>query len=128
MLIHVTGAKGILGKCTTEALGALGEVHGTDMDDMDITDAESVMATLQARPPDVMVHLAALKGNQPSRERPLDFFRVNTGGTVNLLEACRQLEVGRFVFVSSLTVHGPNEGPVTEEGSWDPIHPYAGSQ
>ena len=128
MLIHVTGAKGSLGRHVTRSLAALGEVHGTDIDEMDIADHGSVMSTLKARPPSVMVHLAALKGNQPSRDRPLDFFRVNTLGTVNLLEACRRLGVGKFVFVSSISVHGPSNDPVDESSPWAPLHPYGGSK
>ena len=128
MLIHVTGAKGLLGTHVIQALANLGDVHGTDLDEMDITDPGSVMTTLALRPPDVIVHTAALKGNQPSRDRPLDFFRVNTAGTVNLLEACRQLGIKRFVFVSSLTVHGPSEDPVDEASPWAPAHPYAGTK
>ena len=112
----------------TSALSGLGDVHGTDVDDMDVTNLHSVMATLRENPPQVMVHAAALKGNRPSRERPADFFKVNTLGTVNLLEACRQLGVKRFVFVSSLTVHGPSDGPVDETSPWAPSHPYAGSK
>ena len=128
MLIHVTGAKGLLGKCVLQALAPLGDLDGTDVDEMNVSDPSSVMAALSARPPDVMVHLAALKGNLPSRQRPLDFFQVNTAGTVNLLEACRHLGVGKFVFVSSLTVHGPSGHPVDELSPWAPFHPYAGSK
>ena len=128
MLIHVTGAKGLLGRSVVDALTPLGEVHGTDVEEMDITDGKEVMAALGERPPQVLVHLAALKGNQPSRERPMDFFRVNTAGTVNLLEACRELKVGHFVFISSITVHGPSADPVEESSPWAPLHPYAGSK
>ena len=120
--------QGLLGTHVIQALANLDDVHGTDLDEMDITDPGSVMTTLALRPPDVIVHTAALKGNQPSRDRPLDFFRVNTAGTVNLLEACRQLGIKRFVFVSSLTVHGPSEDPVDEASPWAPAHPYAGTK
>jgi UDP-glucose 4-epimerase len=128
MLIHVTGARGLLGKEVVKALTNLGEVHGTDIDDMDVTDGASVMATFSAHPPEVLVHLAALKGNLPSRERPLDFFRVNTVGTINLLEACRRLGMRQFIFLSSLTVHGSSDKPVQEASPWSPIHPYGGSK
>ncbi len=128
MLIHVTGSRGLLGRAAVEAVAPLGDVQGTDIDEMDVTDLESVTAVLAADPPDVIVHLAALKGNLPSRERPLDFFRVNTVGTVNLLEACRRLGVKRFLFVSSLTIHGPSSHPVDESSLSDPLHPYAGSK
>lgn len=128
MLIHVTGARGLVGSQVTKALAQLGEVHGTDVDDMDVANPDRVMETLSAHPPDVLVHLAALKGNQPSRKRPVDFFRVNTAGTLNLLEACRQLGIKQFIFLSSLTVHGPGNGPVNESSPWAPLHPYAGSK
>lgn len=111
-----------------KAVAHLGEVHGTDVDDMDVCDQESVQRTLENRPPNILVHLAALKGNQPSRENPLAFFQVNTVGTLNLLETCRSLGVAKFIFLSSLTVHGPSSTPVVESTPWAPLHPYAGSK
>jgi nucleoside-diphosphate-sugar epimerase len=128
MLFHVTGAKGLVGKSVTEALSKLGEVHGTDVDDMDVANPEAVLAEFSARPPDVVVHLAGLKGNFPSKEDPLRFFGVNTFGTLNLLEASRQHGVKHFLFFSSLTVHGPGEEPVNEASPLVPLHPYSGSK
>ena len=128
MLFHVTGARGLVGNAVTGALTKLGDVHGTDVDDMDVTDLEAVKATLSSKRPDVVVHLAGLKGNLPSREQPLKFIDVNTIGTVNLLEASRVLGVKHFVFFSSLTVHGPGDEPVDESSPLDPQHPYSGSK
>ena len=128
MLIHVTGARGLVGKAVTEALSKLGDIHGTDVDDMDVTDLVAVKAAFAAHPPDVVVHLAGLKGNLPSREQPLRFFEVNTTGTLNLLEAARLQGVQHFVFFSSLTVHGPVEEAVNEASPLVPQHPYSGSK
>lgn len=128
MLFHVTGAKGLVGEAIVEALGKLGDVHGTDVDDMDVTDLESVKSTFAARPPGVVVHLAGLKGNFPSREQPLKFFEVNTVGTVNLLEASRLQGANHFIFFSSLTAHGPGTEQVNELSPLDPQHPYSGSK
>jgi nucleoside-diphosphate-sugar epimerase len=128
MLFHVTGARGLVGQAVTSGLAELGDVHVTDVEDMDVTDLEAVRATLASRPPDVVVHLAGLKGNLPSREQPLKFIDVNTNGTVNLLEASRLLGVKHFVFFSSLTVHGPGNEPVDETSPLDPQHPYSGSK
>ena len=128
MIFHVTGARGLVGQAVASGLAKLGDVHGTDVDDMDVTNLEAVKATLTARPPDVVVHLAGLKGNLPSREQPLKFIDVNTTGTVNLLEASRLLGVKHFVFFSSLTVHGPGNEPVDESSPLDPQHPYSGSK
>lgn len=128
MLLHVTGARGMVGLEVTRALARLGDVIGTDVEDMNVTDLDAVIAALAARPPDVVVHLAGLKGNLPSQQQPLEFFEVNTVGTVNLLEASRQIGVKHFVFFSSLTAHGPGDKPVDEVSPLDPQHPYSGSK
>lgn len=128
MLSHVTGAKGLVGQEVCAAIAKLGDVHATDVDDMDVTNLDAVMSTMSARPPDVIVHLAGLKGNLPSRENPLKFFDVNTVGTVNLLEAARKLGTKRFIFFSSLTAHGPSEEEGDELSPLVPQHPYSGSK
>ena len=128
MLCHVTGAKGLVGREISRVLAKLGEVHGTDVDDMDVTDPQAIMEVMGPRPPDVVVHLAGLKGNRPSREQPLKFFEVNTGGTLNLLQASRRLSVKHFIFFSSLTVHGPGTEPVNELSPLNPQHAYSGSK
>lgn len=118
----------MLGREVTKALATLGEVQGSDVEDMDVTDLTGIKRALGAHPPDVVVHLAALKGNLPSRERPLDFFNVNTMGTLNMLEACRELGVKKFIFFSSLTVYGPTDSPVDESTPLNPLHMYSGSK
>lgn len=128
MLFHVTGAKGLVGIEVVKALSKLGDVHATDVDDLDVTDFESVKKVLGDRPPDVIVHLAGLKGNLPSRQDPLKFFDVNMAGTLNLLEASRHLGLKHFLFFSSLTVHGPVSEQVDERSPLNPLHPYSGSK
>lgn len=128
MNIHVTGAQGLLGVEVMSALRELGTVRGSDIGEMDIRQPERIQTAFAEEVPEVVVHLAALKGNAPSRERPVDFLNVNTVGTVNLLEACRAFGVRRFIFMSSLTVHGPSDLPVDETSPWAPLHPYAASK
>ena len=107
---------------------SLGEVRGSDVEDLDVARAPQVLARLRADRPDVVIHLAALKGNAPSRQRPVAFFRVNAQGTLNLLEACRRLGISRVVFMSSVTVVGPGETPADESSPIRPLHPYAASK
>ena len=45
-----------------------------------------------------------------------------------MLEACRRAGVDRFVFTSSLTVHGSSPYPVDESSPFAPRHPYAVSK
>ena len=56
------------------------------------------------------------------------YYAVNTLGTVHLLEACRRVGVERFLFTSSLTVHGASPDPVDESSAFAPRHPYAASK
>ena len=127
--VHITGGKGFLGKYVVDALaGDAFEVEVSDVDTLDVTDADAVVARLQADKPDVVCHLAGLTGANASLEAPQRFFEVNCAGTWNVLEACRRAEVRGFVFLSSLTVHGQSSVPVDEDSPMRPRHPYAGSK
>ena len=77
-----------------------------------------------------MVHVAAMAGVRPSLERPALYNEVNIGGTLNLLELCRELEIKKFLFASSSSVYGNNEKvPFSESDSVDhPISVYAATK
>ena len=53
-----------------------------------------------------MLHFAAKARVQPSIENPIEFNDTNVGGTLNLLEICRQVGIKRFVFSSSSSIYG----------------------
>jgi UDP-glucose 4-epimerase len=75
---------------------------------------------------DVVYHLAALVSVPASILYPRDYNDVNVGGTVALLEACRDVGVGRIVLASSATVYGSQQvQPVTEDVRSKPAVPYA---
>ena len=78
----------------------------------------------------VIVHLAAKAGVRPSIADPIGYQEVNIGGTQNLLELARSLQVKQFVFGSSSSVYGMNPNvPWREEDSvLRPISPYAGTK
>jgi nucleoside-diphosphate-sugar epimerase len=128
MKIHITGGHGFLARWIVPLLRQSHEVEVSDRDSMDVTDLVCLRAILGASRPDVVLHLAALCGAGPSRERPPDFFAVNAQGTVNLLEACRRAGVPRFLLASSLTVHGSGEEAREEQSPYAPRHPYAVSK
>jgi UDP-glucuronate 4-epimerase len=80
--------------------------------------------------PDVLVHLAARAGVRPSLEQPLLYERVNVGGTVVLLEACRKAGIPQFVFASSSSIYGiANRVPFSEQDLVNlPVSPYAATK
>lgn len=78
---------------------------------------------------DVIVHLAANTGVQPSIEDPRKDCLTNVIGTLNFLEAARHRGVRRFVFASSGgTVIGDGEPPIHEEMVPHPKSPYGASK
>jgi len=153
MKLLVTGSSGLIGSEVCVHFAALGwEIHGVDNNqravffgpqgdtrwnqqrlerdlpgfvhhELDIRDRGGVKALLREVQPDAIVHTAA----QPSHDRaasiPFDDFDTNAVGTLNLLEANRQInsEVP-FVHMSTNKVYGdrPNTIALKElETRWD---------
>lgn len=77
---------------------------------------------------DVVVHLAACSGVEPSLEDPGLDCTVNVFGTLNTLEATRQNKVPRFVFASSGAPLGECEPPIHEELPPHPVSPFGASK
>tara|TARA_R110002074_G_scaffold126028_1_gene263922 strand:+ start:213 stop:1148 length:936 start_codon:yes stop_codon:yes gene_type:complete len=77
---------------------------------------------------DVIFHTAALARVQPSIDDPVGFNNVNVNGTLNLLKACVDYNVKRFIFSSSSSVYGEVEKkdlPTSEDSKLNPMSPYA---
>ena len=75
---------------------------------------------------DVVFHTAAMARVQPSIDNPIDFNNVNVNGTLNMLKACVDYGVNRFVYSSSSSVYGDvEELPTPEEHKLNPMSPYA---
>lgn len=81
---------------------------------------------------DSVVHLAAQTGVPGSLTDPRRDCELNVLGTLNLLEACRNVNHGstprRFVFASSNAPLGRQSPPATEEKAPLPISPYGASK
>ena len=74
---------------------------------------------------DIVFHLAALTRPQWSMLYPFDTDRVNTGGTIKVLEHSRDHKVKRVVFMSSSSLYGENVYPTPEDAVPNPMCPYA---
>ena len=72
-----------------------------------------------------MFHLAALPQVQPSITNPLKYHSVNVNGTLNMLIACKEMGINRFVFSSSSALYGDVKTlPTTETSEYNPVSPY----
>ena len=80
---------------------------------------------------DYIVHLAAITSVPDSIKHPKLTEDVNLLGTRNLLQACANQKVTKFVLASSAAVYGDNQNlPLEEEeaGKFELISPYAESK
>jgi GDP-4-dehydro-6-deoxy-D-mannose reductase len=129
----VTGASGFVGRHLTRHLEQSGdEVIGIDrhVGDPDLLDLAGLTDRVVDLAPDVVYHLGGWSDVGASWTHPVDTFRVNAEGTLNLLLACRQV-VRRVVVVTSADVYGKvslSELPLTEESTLRPVTPYAASK
>lgn len=139
----ITGAAGFLGSALANQLSREGhQVRGLDdlstgepqalFEDVhftrgDVNDRPKLWTLLQDV--DCVYHLAARVLVAESLLYPREYNAVNVGGTVSLMEAMRDVGVGRVVFISSGAVYGDQqEQPVNESMSPQPRSPYAVSK
>ena len=133
--ILITGADGFVGRHLVAHLEACGdEVIGVDRhgpDGVDITDAEAVGRLMDRIKPSAVYHLAGWADVGGSWKAPVEAFRANAEGTLNVLGAAVDAGVGRVLAVSSADVYGkvePSELPLTEDSPLRPASPYAASK
>jgi len=104
-----------------ENINPKAEFHNIDICDMHVKGLCHMFEGV-----DVVFHTAAKARVQPSIDNPIDFNNVNVGGTLNMLQACVDYGVNRFVFSSSSSVYGDTEEiPTSEFSKTNPISPYA---
>ena len=146
--ILLTGATGYIASHTWLALQAAGfEVLGVDnfansspnvlerlqrlggrslaFVQADVCDPIAMRRVLDGAGIDAVVHFAAHKAVGESTQKPLEYYRNNLGGLVNVLETMQAHGVQRLVFSSSATVYGePERLPLTEDAALSATNPY----
>ncbi|WKW45544.1 dTDP-glucose 4,6-dehydratase [Myroides sp. JBRI-B21084] len=102
---------------------------------VDICNAQAVLDVFKKYQPTGVIHLAAESHVDRSIADPLAFVMTNVIGTVNLLNAAREVWNGdftnkRFHHVSTDEVFGAlgSEGFFTEDTKYDPHSPYSASK
>ena len=94
----------------------------------DLTDGAAVRTVLRDGI-DAVLHFAANIVVPESIENPLKYYTNNTTNTTNLVSACVELGVQRFIFSSTAAVYGTPESGEADEGTpTEPINPYGRSK
>lgn len=147
--VLVTGAGGFIGSHLVERLadagasvralihynaqGSWGWLHESptreniDVLMGDVCDRDSVRRAMEGR--EVVFHLAALIAIPYSYETPASYVRTNVEGTLNVLQAARELHVERVVHTSTSEVYGTARYvPIDERHPLQAQSPYAASK
>jgi nucleoside-diphosphate-sugar epimerase len=138
----VTGAGGFIGSVVTRLLAATGvpirallgppgvelqALPGTTPAFAEIDDLPALRSLVEGV--GTVVHLAGPPSVAESFSAPAEYARVHVVGTATLLEACRERDVRRFVYVSSAELYGrPDRSPVREEELPRPRSPYGATK
>jgi nucleoside-diphosphate-sugar epimerase len=115
-------------------LARLSEQPGFVFQRADISDREALSDTfdrlLSDKRPEAVINLAARAGVRYSVQNPWAYVDTNVTGTLNLLELCRQHEIGKFVLASTSSLYGArNPRPFREDADTNgPLSPYAASK
>lgn len=111
-------------------LGLLAGRAGFRFEQRDICDSSSMMDLARQWRFAGILNLAARAGVRASLEDPWAYFETNVTGTLNLLEACKQNGIPKFLLASTSSVYGAHPPlPTPEEAdSSQPLQPYAASK
>jgi UDP-glucuronate 4-epimerase len=96
----------------------------------DLRDAPLLLKLFKEKPPQAVAHLGAMANVRYSVENPLIYGEVNTQGSVNLLDAARQVGKPTCVLASTGSVYGANTPvPFDEDApAVQPLAPYPASK
>lgn len=116
-----------LSNCKLEMKDKIKQIAGKDFFfyKADLLDKESMRKIFEENKIRAVIHFAGLKAVGESVEKPIEYYKNNVVGTLNLLEIMREFGVNKMVFSSSATVYGsPKAVPITEDMPLSTTNPY----
>jgi UDP-glucose 4-epimerase len=140
-MILVIGGAGYIGSHMLKLLREEGEPHlvfdnleqghrealqGSELFEGDLRDSKSLANCFQEHPDiDVVMHFAAYISVGESERDPGKYWRNNTCGVLNLLEAMGEAKVSKLVFSSTAAIFGePQYVPIDEQHPKEPTSCY----
>ncbi|MFN3971080.1 MAG: UDP-glucose 4-epimerase GalE [Gemmobacter sp.] len=143
-VVLVTGGAGYIGSHACKALARAGftpvtfdnlstgwreAVRFGPFDAGDLTDRATLDAAFARWRPVAVMHFAALSLVGEAMADPGRYWRVNVGGSLNLIEAALAAGCRRMVFSSTCATYGEPDGvTVDEDTPQNPINPYGATK
>ena len=90
----------------------------------DLSDGEALRSVFQQGSFDAVLHFAAFIEAGESMRSPGKYFHNNLALSLNLIEACVQAGVSRFVLSSTAAVHQTSDDPLSETAPVGPTNVY----
>ena len=107
-----------LSNSSKESLNRVEKITGQPVKfyECDIADMDAMNKIFEENDIDSVIHFAGLKAVGESVAKPLEYYKNNIAGTLNMCEVMRSHGVKNIIFSSSATVYGdPETVPITEE-------------
>lgn len=115
-----------LSNSSRDVLQGIRKITGSEPEfhQVDLTNGKAIKSLFESMEKVLaVVHFAAFKAVGESVQKPLEYYRNNLGGLVNLLSCMAESQVPHLIFSSSCTVYGdPDSLPLKEDS---PVKPAA---
>ena len=125
MKVLVTGVKGQLGYDVVNELTKRGHIAiGTDIEEMDITNASSVDEVIKANAPDAVIHCAAYTAVDAAEDNVQLCRKINAEGTQNIANVCKELDIKMTYISTDYVFDGEGERPWEPDDERIPLNVY----
>ncbi|WP_077609936.1 dTDP-4-dehydrorhamnose reductase [Clostridium sp. Marseille-P2415] len=129
MKVFVTGVKGQLGFDVVNELEKRGhEAVGVDIEEMDITDEDSVNRVIRRTAPDAVIHCAAYTAVDAAEDNEELCRKVNADGTGNIARVCRELDIKMMYISTDYVFNGQGTRPWEPDDKREPLNVYGQSK
>lgn len=125
MKVLVTGVKGQLGfDVVNELLKRGHEAIGVDIEEMDITDEESVNRVIKAATPEAVIHCAAYTAVDAAEDNVDICRKVNATGTGYIAKVCKDLDIKMMYISTDYVFNGQGTRPWEPDDVREPLNIY----
>lgn len=129
MKILITGIQGQLGYDVAKVLDARKiEYYALTLAELDITDHQMVLKTLEDYCPDVVIHCAAYTAVDKAEEEPEKCWAVNVDGTRNIAEGCKKIGAKLLYISTDYVFEGTGKQFYKETDPVNPQNVYGASK